>query len=106
MPQDDSQDDVFALLAELSNRSHPAAVRRWEYCAMVSVDPSGTGTVSEQPRRPIPTSASYSITVRLQADPDPAVVGRIATAVGTAPTRIAPVKSALRALTASREGRD
>ena len=50
---------------------------------MVSVDPSGTGTVSERPRRPIPTSASYSITVRLQADPDPAVVGRIATAVGS-----------------------
>jgi malate dehydrogenase (oxaloacetate-decarboxylating) len=51
---------------------------------MVSVDPSGTGTMSERPRRPVPTSASYSITVRLQADPDPAVVGRIATAVGTA----------------------
>ena len=51
---------------------------------MVSVDPSGTGTVSERPRRPVPTSASYSITVRLQADPDPAVVGRIATAVGSA----------------------
>jgi malate dehydrogenase (oxaloacetate-decarboxylating) len=51
---------------------------------MVSVDPSGTGTVPERPRRPIPTSASYSITVRLQADPDPAVVGRIATAVGAA----------------------
>jgi malate dehydrogenase (oxaloacetate-decarboxylating) len=51
---------------------------------MVSVDPSGTGTISERPKRPVPTSASYSITVRLQADPDPAVVGRIATAVGTA----------------------
>ena len=51
---------------------------------MVSVDPSGTGTVSERPRRPVPTSASYSITVRLQADPDPAVVGRIATAIGDA----------------------
>jgi malate dehydrogenase (oxaloacetate-decarboxylating) len=51
---------------------------------MVSVDPSGTGTMSERPRRPVPTSASYSITVRLQADPDPAVVGRIATAVGNA----------------------
>ncbi len=34
--------------------------------------------------RPVPTSASYSITVRLQADTDPAVVGRVATAVGTA----------------------
>ena len=43
---------------------------------MVSVDP---------PRaRPVPTSASYSITVRLLADPDPAVVGRIATAIGAA----------------------
>jgi len=51
---------------------------------MVSVDPSGTGAVSERPRRPVPTSASYSITVRLQADPDPAVVGRIATAIGDA----------------------
>jgi malate dehydrogenase (oxaloacetate-decarboxylating) len=51
---------------------------------MVSMDPSGTGTLSEQPRRPVPTSASYSITVRLQADPDPAVVGRIATAIGNA----------------------
>ena len=49
---------------------------------MVSVDPSGTGTAPA--RRPVPTSASYSITVRLQADPDPAVVGRIATAVGAA----------------------
>jgi malate dehydrogenase (oxaloacetate-decarboxylating) len=49
---------------------------------MVSVDPSGTGTA--RPARPIPTSASYSITVRLLADPDPAVVGRIATAVGDA----------------------
>ena len=51
---------------------------------MVSMDPAGTGTLSEQPRRPVPTSASYSITARLQADPDPAVVGRIATAIGTA----------------------
>ncbi len=51
---------------------------------MVSVDPSGTGTVPERPRRPVPTSASYSITVRLQADPEPAVVGRIATAIGAA----------------------
>ncbi|HVE30522.1 MAG TPA: NAD-dependent malic enzyme [Mycobacteriales bacterium] len=51
---------------------------------MVSMDPASTGTLSEQPRRPVPTSASYSITARLQADPDPAVVGRIATAIGTA----------------------
>src|SRR5712691_3278360 len=34
--------------------------------------------------RPVPTSASYSITVRLLADTDPAVVGRVATAIGTA----------------------
>jgi malate dehydrogenase (oxaloacetate-decarboxylating) len=34
--------------------------------------------------RPLPTSASYAITVRLFADPDPAVVGVIATAVGAA----------------------
>lgn len=47
---------------------------------MVSPAP---GTVTATPR-PVPTSASYSITVRLLADPDPAVVGRIATAVGTA----------------------
>jgi GntR family transcriptional regulator/MocR family aminotransferase len=51
---------------------------------MVSVDPSGTGTVPMRAKRPVPTSASYSITVRLQADPEPAVVGRIATAVGAA----------------------
>ena len=36
------------------------------------------------PPRPLPTSASYAITVRLYADPDPAVVGVIATAVGAA----------------------
>jgi malate dehydrogenase (oxaloacetate-decarboxylating) len=34
--------------------------------------------------RPVPTSASYSITVRLYATPTPSVVGVIATAVGTA----------------------
>ena len=34
--------------------------------------------------RPTPTSASYGITVRLYADPAPAVVGVIATAVGAA----------------------
>ena len=34
--------------------------------------------------RPMPTSASYGITVRLFADPEPEVVGRIATAVGHA----------------------
>src|SRR3954470_24020603 len=35
------------------------------------------------PRGPV-TSASYSITVRLTADGDPASIGRIATAVGSA----------------------
>jgi malate dehydrogenase (oxaloacetate-decarboxylating) len=34
--------------------------------------------------RPVPTSASYSITVRLHTLVDPAVVGRVATAVATA----------------------
>ncbi|HEU5268957.1 MAG TPA: hypothetical protein VFU36_03465, partial [Jatrophihabitans sp.] len=38
---------------------------------------------SAQPR-PTPTSASYSITVRVYALPDPAVVGRLATAVSEA----------------------
>jgi malate dehydrogenase (oxaloacetate-decarboxylating) len=42
---------------------------------------------AEPPRgngRALPTSASYSITVRLVTDPDPAVVGRVATAIGHA----------------------
>jgi malate dehydrogenase (oxaloacetate-decarboxylating) len=34
--------------------------------------------------RALPTSASYSITVRLMSDTDPSVVGRVATAVGQA----------------------
>ena len=34
--------------------------------------------------RPLPTSASYGITVRLYADPSPEVVGALATAVGAA----------------------
>ena len=47
-----------------------------------------TALTSDQPpsaavRGPV-TSASYSITVRLTADGDPASVGRIATAVGSA----------------------
>src|SRR5215207_9091000 len=50
---------------------HGARGGRWHDGGMVS-------------SRPVPTSASYSITVRLLADPDPAVVGRIATAVGAA----------------------
>jgi malate dehydrogenase (oxaloacetate-decarboxylating) len=50
---------------------------------MVSADPA-PGTATAAVPRPLPTSASYSITVRLLADPEPAVVGRIATAVGAA----------------------
>jgi malate dehydrogenase (oxaloacetate-decarboxylating) len=50
---------------------------------MVSADPA-PGTATAPVPRPLPTSASYSITVRLLADPEPAVVGRIATAVGAA----------------------
>src|SRR5919201_1644519 len=38
----------------------------------------------ESPRRPMPTSASYGITVRLYAEPSPSVVGELATAVGMA----------------------
>ena len=41
------------------------------------------GDPASAPRGPV-TSASYSITVRLTADGDPASIGRIATAVGTA----------------------
>ena len=36
------------------------------------------------PNRPLPTSASYGITVRLYAVPSPSVVGELATAVGQA----------------------
>src|SRR5437764_4876382 len=36
------------------------------------------------PRGPLPTSASYGITVRLYARPSPSVVGELATAVGQA----------------------
>lgn len=42
------------------------------------------GTAAAAPARGPVTSASYSITVRLAADGDPASVGRIATAVGSA----------------------
>ena len=38
----------------------------------------------DSPRRPMPTSASYGITVRLYAVPSPSVVGELATAVGRA----------------------
>ncbi len=51
---------------------------------MVSADPAPGTATAPAPQHPIPTSASYSITVRLLADPEPAVVGRIATAVGAA----------------------
>ncbi len=44
---------------------------------------SSPGDPATAPRGPV-TSASYSITVRLTADGDPASIGRIATAVGTA----------------------
>jgi malate dehydrogenase (oxaloacetate-decarboxylating) len=44
---------------------------------------SSPGDPAGAPRGPV-TSASYSITVRLTADGDPASIGRIATAVGTA----------------------
>src|SRR5687768_18524134 len=40
-------------------------------------------TAPTVPRGPV-TSASYSITVRLTSDGDPASIGRIATAVGSA----------------------
>jgi malate dehydrogenase (oxaloacetate-decarboxylating) len=50
--------------------------------APVSAD-TAQGTPDTAPRGPV-TSASYSITVRLTADGDPASIGRIATAVGSA----------------------
>src|SRR5215210_9276620 len=43
----------------------------------------GEPTATVPPRGPV-TSASYSITVRLTSDGDPASIGRIATAVGSA----------------------
>jgi malate dehydrogenase (oxaloacetate-decarboxylating) len=46
-------------------------------------DPTALGEPATPPRGPV-TSASYSITVRLTADGDPASIGRIATAVGSA----------------------
>ncbi len=45
---------------------------------------SAASTPAPAHRRVSPTSASYSITVRLYTETDPAVVGRIATAVGLA----------------------
>jgi malate dehydrogenase (oxaloacetate-decarboxylating) len=48
-----------------------------------SRDSTDRGEPTSPPRGPV-TSASYSITVRLTADGDPASIGRIATAVGSA----------------------
>ncbi|MGY1808759.1 NAD-dependent malic enzyme [Blastococcus sp. SYSU D00669] len=47
-------------------------------------DPTDLGEPATPPQRGPVTSASYSITVRLTADGDPASIGRIATAVGSA----------------------
>ncbi len=49
-----------------------------------AVDPTDRGAPAPPPARGPVTSASYSVTVRLIADVDPASIGRIATAVGTA----------------------
>src|SRR5688572_820830 len=46
-------------------------------------DDTASGARAAVPRGPV-TSASYSITVRLTSDGDPASIGRIATAVGSA----------------------
>jgi malate dehydrogenase (oxaloacetate-decarboxylating) len=48
-----------------------------------SIDQPDLGEPATPPRGPV-TSASYSITVRLSAEGDPASIGRIATAVGSA----------------------
>jgi malate dehydrogenase (oxaloacetate-decarboxylating) len=49
----------------------------------MSIDIQNDTAAAAPPRGPV-TSASYSITVRLSADGDPASIGRIATAVGHA----------------------
>src|SRR5215204_3500451 len=51
--------------------------------ARAGSDDTSFGEPATPPRGPV-TSASYSITVRLTADGDPASIGRIATAVGSA----------------------
>ncbi|WP_280660874.1 hypothetical protein [Geodermatophilus sp. DF01_2] len=51
--------------------------------ATPGTDDTALGEPATPPRGPV-TSASYSITVRLTADGDPASIGRIATAVGSA----------------------
>jgi malate dehydrogenase (oxaloacetate-decarboxylating) len=52
--------------------------------AAAPADTTDRGEPAPAVPRGIVTSASYSITVRLQADVDPASIGRIATAVGSA----------------------
>ncbi|MGY1741251.1 MULTISPECIES: malic enzyme-like NAD(P)-binding protein [unclassified Blastococcus] len=49
-----------------------------------AADPTSGAEPAATPVRGPVTSASYSVTVRLRADVDPASIGRIATAVGTA----------------------
>src|SRR3954454_17077960 len=49
----------------------------------ITSDPTALGEPATPPRGPV-TSASYSLTVRLTSDGDPASIGRIATAVGSA----------------------
>src|SRR3954454_21731503 len=49
----------------------------------ITSDPTALGEPATPPRGPV-TSASYSLTVRLTADGDPASIGRIAPAVGSA----------------------
>src|SRR5579875_3757732 len=46
--------------------------------------PGESATSSGHPARPLPTSASYGIIVRLYAAPSPSMIGEIATAVGQA----------------------
>src|SRR4051794_5439475 len=58
---------------EMSTHTTPSA----------GADDTTLGESATRPRGPV-TSASYSITVRLTADGDPASIGRIATAVGSA----------------------
>src|SRR4051794_21408757 len=49
----------------------------------IAPSPTASAATAVVPRGPV-TSASYSITVRLTSDGDPASIGRIATAVGSA----------------------
>src|SRR3954465_11740647 len=61
------------MAVEMSTDTTPSA----------GADDTTLGESTTRPRGPV-TSASYSITVRLTADGDPASIGRIATAVGSA----------------------